>query len=127
MPIPPVFEQVCQSKGWSFEGDHVVVGLPGDRKQTVFLEEFEYEGQAHVRAYTKIGPIKNIVSERLTGALRVNFGLPYGGLAVEKDQLVMRDTFMHVHADPEEVEASLRYLAATADRFERTIFGPDQN
>ena len=55
----------------------------------------------------------------------INFSLPHGAMAVRSDELVMVDTLILADADPGEIEASLEYLAATADHYEASIFGPD--
>jgi hypothetical protein len=39
--------------------------------------------------------------------------------------LVMVDTLILSDADPAEIEATVGYLAETADYYERTMFGPD--
>jgi hypothetical protein len=63
---------------------------------------------------------------RLTVALRINTELAHGCFAVYEDHLVMTDTLMLRDADSAEIEASIGYLAETADLYERTIFGTDQ-
>jgi hypothetical protein len=41
--------------------------------------------------------------------------------------LVVLETLMLEEADPSEIEASVRYLAETADYYEKTLFGGDEH
>jgi len=63
---------------------------------------------------------------RLMVALRINAELAHGCLAVHDDDLVMTDTLMLRDADSAEIEASIGYLAETADYYEKSIFETDQ-
>ena len=64
---------------------------------------------------------------RLLRALESNAGLAHGALAVHGGELVMVDTLMLKDADPGEVEASISYLAETADRYEKILFDTDEH
>jgi hypothetical protein len=59
-------------------------------------------------------------------ALRINARLAHGALAVRDDALVMIDTLMLEDADAAEIEASIGYLAETADYYEKVLFGTDE-
>ncbi len=58
--------------------------------------------------------------------MSINVELAHGCLAVKNDHLVMTDTLMQRDADYGEIEASIKYLAETADHYEKTIFETDQ-
>ncbi len=125
------FEALCTriatERGWLFDGDHFDAKLEDGRHQKVLLDYFDFEGTELVRVYTLIGSIREIEPLRLTQALRLNFGLPHGALAVRADDLVMTDTLVVEDADEGEIEGVVVYLAETGDHFEKTIFGPDQH
>ena len=118
---------VCERQGWALSKTRVEVKFADRRHQAVSLDFFEFEGEELVRFYTAIGSVKRIDALRLNDALRMNFGLPHGSLAVKDDELVMVDTLLVDDADPGEIEASILYLAETADHFEKTMFGTDDN
>ncbi len=127
MAIPEVFQKVCSRNGWSCEGNQAEVALEGGRKQKVFLETFVHESDQMARAFTKIGDIGAESGPRMESALSLNFSLPHGALAINEDQLVVTDTFLLKDADADEIEASVSYLAETADRYEKFIYRTDQH
>ena len=127
MPVPELFQNVCNKQGWPLEGDQAQITLDGGRKQGVTLQTFAHENDQMVRAYTTIGSSDALSEVRLRSALSLNFGLPHGALAVHEGQLVMTDTFLLKDADEDEVEASMRFLAKQADRYEKVIYGTDAN
>jgi hypothetical protein len=118
---------VCEERGWGFSGTRIELKFESGRHQLVELEFFDFEGEELVRLFSRIGSVKHMHPMRLTDALRLNFGLPHGALAVKDDELVVIDTLLVEGADAEEVEVSVRYLAETADHFERTMFGVDEH
>jgi hypothetical protein len=120
-----VYRSVCESKGWKFSDKQVDVEIGADRHQAVHLDFFEHDGRELVRFHSTIGSTERIRSDRLSFALEVNYGLPHGSLAVKEGMLVMVDTLILNDADPAEIEATVGYLADTADYYERTMFGPD--
>jgi hypothetical protein len=120
-------ESVCQRNGWGHASDLVEVKFETGRHQKVQLAFFEFEGREFVRFFTTIGSATRIDPMRLNQGLRVSFGLPHGALALHRDDLVMVDTLLLDHADEEEVESVLRYLAETADHLESTMFGGDEH
>jgi hypothetical protein len=122
-----VCEQVCEGQGWGHSETQFEIKFEEGRRQIVFLEFFDFEGEELVRFYTVIGSVKSMNPLKLTQALRLNFGLPHGALAVRDDELVMIDTLMVEDADPGEIEASAAYLAETGDHFEKTMFGSDRH
>jgi len=120
-------EDVCNEHGWGVSSGRVEIEFEGERRQTVSLEDFDFEGSELVRLWSVIGDATRIDAARLTQALRVSFGLAHGALALDDDQLVIVETLVARHADPDEIRAVLRYLAETADHLERTMFGVDEN
>jgi hypothetical protein len=120
-------ERAGQRRGWTVGKDRVEISFPTGRHQTVHFELFDFEGEARARLYTAIGSAVRIDPLRLTQALRVSFKLPHGALALRDDDLVMVDTLSADEVDASELEATLRYLAETADHLEQTMFGSDEN
>jgi hypothetical protein len=119
-------ERVCQERGWELLRSGVRVSWAGGRQQLVELEFFPFKQEELVRLSTAIGSVEQLSEIRLRIALRINIELAHGCLAVKNDQLVMTDTLMLRDADYGEIEASIHYLAETADHYEKTLFGTDQ-
>lgn len=120
-----VLGTVCDQRSWILTGQQIEVKLESGRRQIVLLDFFEFEETELVRLYTVIGAADRIEPPRL--ALRLNFDLPHGALAVKGDDLVMTDTLVVADADPGEVGPAIAFLAKTGDRFEETLFGPDEH
>lgn len=119
-------ERICRETGWERLPNAVRVTLQGGREQRVAVEFFEQDdGEECVRLSSRIGPVEALDEDRLVMALRVNAGLAHGALAVMHDALVMVDTLMLTELDPGEVQASIDYLARTADAYEKSLFGTD--
>ena len=127
MSLPEIFQKVCEKHGWSQNEYEVQLDLEGGRKQKVSFELFVYEKDQMGRIYSVVGDA-NILSEtQLRSALGINNGLAHGALAIRSGELVVSDTFLMSDADEGEVEASIRFLAKTADRYEKVLFGSDKN
>ena len=120
-------ERVSERQGWEVLPSGVRVDLPGGRRQVVSLEFFEFESQELVRLYTVIGPANELPTERLALALQINARLAHGALAVRDGELIMATTLLLKDADAAEIEASIAYLAETADYYEKTLFGTDRH
>jgi hypothetical protein len=121
------FEKVCQEQGWKLQGNGVHVPLPDDRGQVVEVETFEYEDEVLVRLTTVIGSATNLSEVRIQAAMELNARLPHGAFAVRQGELVMTETLLLEDTDPSELEASMRYLAVTADRYEEQLFDTNQH
>lgn len=127
MTVPEVFRRVFDRKGWRCAGSVVEIPLEEGRKQTVHLTSFEHEDLEMIRVYSVIGDSDGLGQTRLVSALRLNFNMPHGALAIHEDRLVVTDTFLLKDADEGEIEASISYLAETADRYEKFIYRSDQH
>jgi hypothetical protein len=121
-----ILKRVCRDRGWDLLPTGVHVSLPNDRGQLIEIEFFEFKHEELVRLFTTIGEIEGMGAVRLTVALRINTELAHGCLAIHEDHLVMTDTLMLRDAGFEQIEASISYLAETADYYEKTIFETDQ-
>jgi hypothetical protein len=124
--FPQVLKQVCRERSWELLPSGVQVSWPNGRRQLVELEFFQFKDEDLVRLRTTIGELEELSPTRLKIALHINADLAHGCLAVKSDHLVMTDTLMLRDAGYREVEASISYLAETADHYEKTIFGTDQ-
>ena len=91
------------------------------------LEVFQHEDEDRVRFFTTIGATSDLTPVRLTIALRINAELAHGAFAVRDDDLIMVDTHMLDCVDPKEIETSIRFLAETADYYEKAIFETDEH
>ncbi|MGQ9589508.1 MAG: hypothetical protein ACUVYA_04345 [Planctomycetota bacterium] len=123
--LPEVLKVACAKNRWVCAGDRVEYPLPGGRKQLVFAEDFEHGSERMVRFYTCVGDESALTEIRLRAALSLNFKLPHGAFALHGGHLVIAETFLLREADQDEVEAAVRYLAETADRYERLVYGTD--
>jgi len=117
--------EVCEARQWVSSQGQVDVKLDGGRHQVIRFEYLEHDGRELARLVTTIGSTERIRADRLTHALRMNYGLPHGAMAMKDEMLVMVDTLVLAFADMGEIEASILYLAEMADRMEQSIFGPD--
>lgn len=117
--------RVCREQGWELQPNGVRVPLPEGRGQVVALELMEYRDEMLVRLSTVIGRTSELSQARLDVAMRLNAEIPHGAFAIRDGDLVMTDTLFLTDADASGLEASLRYLAETADRNELEIFGTD--
>lgn len=128
MSLPAVFRKVCEKNRWPFDGKQAEVTVEGGRKQSVVLQPFQHESDPMVRAYTVIGKGGGASTpDRLQSALRLNFSLPHGAVALHQGELVMTDTFLLKDAGEDEVESSIRFIASIADRYEKAMFGTDRH
>lgn len=118
-------QRICADRGWTFESGSVEIPCANERRQRVAFTFFFYEDREIVRLHSIIGSTKKINSTRLNTALSLNFRLPYGALAIHKNDLVMVDTLMLKEASHDEISTAFSYLAETADHYEATMFGPD--
>ncbi len=119
-------KRVCQEQDWELLISGVRVSWADGRHQLVELEFFPFDQEELVRLYTTIGSVEKLSALRLTIALRINAELAHGSLAIRDEELVMTDTLMLDDADFGEIEASIKFLAETADEYERTLFATDQ-
>jgi len=87
---------------------------------------FQHEEEERVRLMTTIGDTRELTPVRLTIALRINFELAHGAFAVKDENLILVDTLMLEGVGPDELELSIRYLAETADYYEKAIFDTDE-
>jgi len=122
-----ICRRVCEEQGWKLDPAGVHVPLPHDRHQVVSLEFFQHEREERIRLLTTIGGTNDLTPVRLTIALRINFELAHGAFAVKDDNLILMDTLMLESVGSEELELSIRFLAETADYYEKAIFDTDEN
>jgi len=122
-----ICERVCRENGWELQGNGVHVPLPDGRGQVVELETFEHESEVLVRLTTVIGDADLLTSIRQRATLELNARLPHGAFAVRQGELVMTETLLLADTDPAELEASVHYLAVTADRYEEQLFETDEH
>jgi hypothetical protein len=125
--FPEVCRRVCEEHGWELKPAGVYVPLAHGRHQVVSIEIFQHEQHERVRLFTTIGGAKDLTPVRLTIALRINYELAHGAFAVKDDNLMLIDTLMLAGIGAEELELSIRYLAETADYYEKAIFETDEN
>jgi hypothetical protein len=124
--FPQLLTQVCQERNWELLHSGVQVSWANGRSQLVELEFFQFKDEDLVRLHTTIGQLGDLSPVRLKIVLRINADLAHGCLAIKNDDLVMTDTLMLRGAGYREIEASISYLAETADHYEKTIFETDQ-
>ena len=122
-----VCRDVCRERGWELLPAGIRVDLPEGRSQLVELDFFEVQDRPLVRLSTRIGSESGLSDVRLSLALRLNAELAHGAFALRDGELVMLDTLVLEDTDPGELEATVGYLAETADRYEERLFGSDEH
>lgn len=127
MPHPEVLNRVCDNLGWPRKGSEIELSLDMGRGQRVRVEQFMDRGQVMVRITTGVGDANTLTASRMQSALKVNHGLAHGALAIHDGKLVLTDTFLACDATPTEIERSVRFVATTADMYEKVLFGTDDH
>jgi hypothetical protein len=117
---------VCEERGWELLLSGVRISWDDGRHQLVELEIFQDDEDELVRLHTTIGSIESLTPVRLTIALRINAELAHGAFAIKEDELIMVDTLLIDDAGDAELGTSIRYLAETADYYEKAIFETDE-
>ncbi len=106
----------------------VVVPLPADRRQIVYIEATRERVLAErvVRVYSFCAPARPSYYE---DALALNASLPHAkvGIQPKGDQLwfVVSNVYPRATCDPEELKLSILQVAEWADRLEQTLTGAD--
>ncbi len=124
--LPSVLERICKKNRWTASGDSLEYTLPNGRKQLIFAEEFAHGDERMLRLYSHVGEESELTEIRLRAALSLNYKLPHGAFALREGKLVLTETFLLREADEDEVASAIRYLAESADRYERFIYGTDR-
>jgi hypothetical protein len=118
--------RVCDENDWELLPSGVRLQLPGGRSQLVSLDIFQGREHEMVRVESAIGPAMTLGAEGMVDALTANADLSHGALAIRGLELVLTDTFLVAEVDAGELEAAIRYLAQTADFYERVLFHKDE-
>jgi len=119
-------DAVCREQGWKRDGATIELDTDAGAARRVALEPIELDDELLVRVAAPVGPSAEVDALHLETALRLNYGLPHGALALHGEQLALVDMLLADDPDREEIEAVVRYLAEAAEQFERTIFGADE-
>jgi hypothetical protein len=80
-----------------------------------------------LRVFTAVGPLSSLSPVQLNGVLGLNASLAFGALALKGDDLVMTDTYLLKGDCHEQLACSMRFIAETADRYEREIYRTDRH
>jgi hypothetical protein len=125
--IRELVDGVAGRTGWPRDASGAGLSVPvgQDRQQTIFFQEFKDGHDAVARLWTRIGSISALNEKRLAASLQVNFRLPYGCLAIDRDTLVLTDTHKLEGWTAPEAAATAEYLARQADLYEKFIYGTD--
>lgn len=129
MTLHELVESVCTLRGWksSRAAGALTLTIPqaGTRKQQVAVSEFKDENEAMVRFTTSIGDADRLDPAQLRSALKLNFRMPHGCLAVDGTRLVMTDARPLKTSTPETTGDALEFLARQADQYEQLIYKTD--
>lgn len=130
MTSKPIFSELCRSvcehRGWELLPSGVQVQLDDGRHQLVELEVVQHESDEIVRIFTTIGSTERLTPIRLTIALRINAELAHGAFGVKDDNLIMVDTLLLEGMNDRQLDASISFIAETADYYEKAIFETDE-
>ena len=121
-----LISEVCQRQGWAHDGPDITLVLGDHRKQLVKSEVFLFEGEEIIRLYTRVGPLSKLSETQLSALLGLNFSLAFGALASYGEALVMTETLLMRELVHSQLVYAVRFLAETADGYEKLIYGTDQ-
>lgn len=116
---------------WTRSGDSytLVRRLPGDRRQTVFMEPSEHSFGDRLLLFYSI--CCRADPEYYEQALRLNSEMQHGSLAIREIEgvphFVVVDTYPRSTVDPEEIRRTVLEIAQYADRIEQRLTGLDRN
>ena len=119
--------EVCMRQDWQQEGPDITVTFGDGRKQLVHSELYVFEGEEMIRLYSRVGPLNKLSETQLSALLGRNFSLAFGALASFGEDLVMTETLMMRASAHDQVAYAVRFLAETADGYEKQIYGTDQH
>lgn len=120
-----ILRDLCSQRDWELLPSGVNVIYADGRHQVISFEIREFEERLRVRLATTIGGAKELRTEQLEQALRANFDLAHGALALDGDELRMIDTLPLEEVGPGEIESAVVYLAQMADYYEQSLFHTD--
>jgi len=126
MECPTVVIDVCLRNDWQCDGHQVVVPIANQRRQVLSFQRFLFEGRDMLRMFTAVGPVSSLSAIQLEGVLGLNASLAFGALAIRGNDLVMTDTYLLQGDCHAQLAHSMRFIAETADRYEREIYRTDQ-
>jgi eukaryotic-like serine/threonine-protein kinase len=118
-----------QSVTWQRNGEQYVltVCLPGERCQTVFIEQSDHEVNNRLLLFYSV--CCHAEPEYYEQALRLNSQMAHGSLALREidghPHFVVVDTYPRATVDPEEVRRSVLDIAHNADHVEQLLTGQD--
>lgn len=127
MECPKHVIDVCLRNDWPCDGHQATVAISGGRHQVLSFERFLFDGEDMLRVFTAVGPISSLSTIQLNGVLGLNASLAFGALAIMGNDLVMTDTYLLKGDCHEQLTFSMRFMAETADRYEREIYRTDQH
>ena len=124
--------KVCAERGWTLGANAITVQLPSGRHQVVQFEEYESSGEQLMRLYSILGEASAFDERQLRAALRLNWTLPFGAIGLgaigdEPEQLLLCETGIIDHINHRRLGLAIQAIAATADRYEDTVFGTDEH
>lgn len=129
MSLNDLVARICRLENWSHEpaGDGFVIEVPQpDRRQQKVYATLAMSGtEALVRFTSKVGDAGKIDGDRAKTALQLNFKMPHGSMAIDREILVFTDTNPLRLTTPEASGQVVRYIAKQADVYERMLFGED--
>lgn len=121
-----LINEVCMRQGWQHDGPDVSIAFGDGRHQLVQSELYLFEGEEMIRLYTRVGSLSRLSDTQRSALLGLNFSLAFGALASIGDDLVMTETMLMRDTVHDQLAYAIRFLADTADGYEKEIFGTDQ-
>jgi len=98
------------------------IEFENDRTQEVLITLSKDEaGDRIINYYSIVVKLKTDLCELYKYALQVNSSLHYGALALLDNTLIIRNSIMLHHCEPDRFMKSLTYIAAKADELEELL------
>lgn len=127
MDFLTLLQQVCQFNQWGMQQQHdgsVRIEVPTEygRSQVVeVIQGNDPDGHALVYFWTVVVSVQEVGDPWYL--LGLNAEIPYGGLAVRGNDVILMESQLMQTADTEEVMRAIFYVAKYSDQFEKQVRG----
>jgi hypothetical protein len=107
-PFYSLMEQLARRFSWEMSSELGEMVLTITMQKVYVIESYDSQGQLVMRFFSKICPVDKMDPKE---ALKLNFQLPYGYLAIKDGDIVITATQLFKGANPSEVGTVLSNMA----------------